>query len=540
MSGNPYNWQSHSPQIQIPRSGVERAAELLRHNGSAVVMGGRGMGKSVFLGQLKTDLERDERAQVLLVEAPPPTLTVDACLSQLARKLKVPFAAGSDSREIFDAFFARADAPDRLVLLFDEFDRYAEKGASSQPPGRGFFNDLEASRRSLPRLSILATGSIGVFIVRDVLGSSFLARALYLPLRPFLRSTADALVRPFADRHPLSEDVLDALFLASGGIPALLTYGLQELWRLDREVTVDDVTTVYKTFEKDYREYLRDLLSALMDPRLSDAPRRVWERIQEEPGRITRSRLKAAFDSISGSLRLSLDYALYLLEVTGAVRIESEAHDNPIVVRPITSLLDLSRDSEPKGDLRTQLLEDLSWLLARLHRSSADFFRPVRERSAGPSGTPGEGKRLVPESVFAAHLALGFGILGWRAEREAQRGAGRTDLLLRLRRNGDEQTAVVELKIWGRNDYQEAHRQVEGYWTHDVVAAAVVQLTDAELTDWPERYRRECLEPLGARIEEGTMAEGSPIRARYLCVSSTADGLEARVDHFLFRLPRRS
>ncbi len=533
MSANPYNWQSHRPLIQIPRDGVKRAAELMRNNGSAVVMGGRGMGKSVFLGQLKSELENQDRTRVLLVEAPPPALTVDACLSQLARKLDVPFSKGLDSREIFDTFFARDDAPDRLVLLFDEFDRYAGKGAAAQPPGRGFFNDLEASRRSLPQLAILATGSIGIFIVRDILGSSFLARALYLPLRPFPRTTADLLVGPFADRHPPSEEVLDALFLASGGIPALLTYGLQELWKLDHEATADDVTTVYRTFERDYREYLRDLLSALVDPRLSDAPRRVWGQIQEEPGRIARSRLKAALGPVTGSLQLSLDDALYLLEVTGAVRVESEIHDNPIVARPIASLLNLSRESEPEGDLRTQLLEDLLWLLARLHRSSADFFRP-----AGAKGVSGESKRLVPESVFTAHLALGFGILGWRAEREAQRGAGRADLV--LRRNGDDQTIVVELKIWGRNDYREAHRQVESYWTHDVVAGAVVQLTDAELADWPERYRRECLEPLGVRIDEQTVPESSPVRARFRCVSSTADGLEAGIDHLLLRLPRRS
>lgn len=67
----------------------------------------------------------------------------------------------------------------------------------------------------------------------------------------------------------------------------------------------------------------------------------------------------------------------------------------------------------------------------------------------------------------------------------------------------------------------------------------VVQLIDADLADWPERYRRECLEPLGARIETPQLPESSPIRARFRGVSSTADGLEAVVDHFLLRLPRR-
>jgi hypothetical protein len=66
----PYNWQSHNPQVQIPRAEVGRVAELLRENGSAVVMGGRGMGKSVFLGQLKAELEREPGTKVLLVKTP--------------------------------------------------------------------------------------------------------------------------------------------------------------------------------------------------------------------------------------------------------------------------------------------------------------------------------------------------------------------------------------------------------------------------------------------------------------------------------------
>lgn len=310
---SPYNWQSHNPKIQIPRPDVRRVADLLRENGSAVVMGGRGMGKSVFLRQLKAEIDRDPQTRVLLIEAPAPALTVDACMAHLARKLKVPFEDGLDSREIFDAYFGNAEAPERLVLLFDEFDRYAEKGKpSAQPPGRGFFNDLEASRRSLPRLGLLATGSIGIFIVRDVLGSSFLARALHLRLRPLERTGVEMLASPFTDRgKSLPSDVLDALLLASGGIPALLTYGLQELWKLEVETTADSVTTIYKTFEEEYSEYLRDLLRAVTDRRFSDAPRRVWQRIQEDEGPVSRAELEKALGSSSGILELDLTDALH-------------------------------------------------------------------------------------------------------------------------------------------------------------------------------------------------------------------------------------
>ena len=531
---NPYNWQSHRPQAEIPRTEVGRLSEVLRNNGSAVVLGGRGMGKSVFLGQLKTELERQPGTRVVLLEAPPPMLTVEACLGALARRLGMS-TAPFDSRELFDEYFARDDAPEHLILLFDEFDRYAEKGQpSAQPPGRGFFNDLEASRRSLPRLGLLAVGSIGVFIFRDVLGSSFLSRALHLRLRPLARADADALARPFTARgRPLSADVLDALFLASGGIPAILTFGLQQLWQFDREATARDVTTAYKTFEEEHEEYLKDLLSAIRDSRLSDAPVGVWKRIQQGPGRIARGDLEAALGKPSGILKLTLSDALRLLEAVGVIRLESSAvHDNPIVAHPIASLLNLSRGSAEEHGLRSDFLRDLIALLGKLHRSSADFFRQG-PRQDGASAS----KRLVPESVFAAHLSLGFELLGWRSEREAQRGAGRTDLL--LRRNGGSEVVVLEVKLWGRNDYKEAQRQVESYWTEDVAAGAVVQITDAELPDWDQWYRSECLEPTGIDVEKAPVEE-SPIRARFRCTSATADGLEVSVDHLLLRLPRRS
>ncbi len=531
---NPYNWQSHRPQAEIPRAEVERLSEILGNNGCAMVLGGRGMGKSVFLRQLKNALERHPGTRVVLLEAPPATLTVEACLGFLASELGVaanPFT----SRRVFDDFFSRDDAPERLVLLFDEFDRYAERGApSAQPPGRGFFNDLEASRRSLPRLGLLAVGSIGVFIFRDVLGSSFLSRAIHLTLRPLVRLDAEALTAPFTERgRPLADDVLDALFLASGGIPAILTFGLQQLWQLDRKVTAREVTAAYKTFEEEHEEYLKDLLNALREPRLSDAPLGLWRRIQQGPGRIAREDLERALGKPTGVLKLTLSDALRLLEAVGVIRLESSAvHDNPIVAHPIASLLNLSRGSAEEHDLRSDFLRDLTALLGKLHRSNADFFRPAPRRN----GTS-EPKHLVPESVFAAHLGLGFELLGWRTEREAQRGAGRTDLL--LRRNGGSTVVILEIKLWGRNDFKEAQRQIESCWTEDVAAGAVVQITDAELPDWDQRYRRECLEPLGADVEEATV-EGSPIRARFRCTSATDDGLAIGVDHLLLRLPRRS
>ncbi len=167
---NPFDWQSHHPRVAVARGEVDRIAGNLAKGGNVVGLGGRGMGKSVFLQQLRAALEQSGEVRVVLISTPPPELTVRACLDRLAGILEVTGEA-VDTRMIVDAWFARDSVKPRLVLLFDEFDRYASfphPTSSANPPGRGFFNDLEATRRDVSALGIMATGSLGVFVARDV------------------------------------------------------------------------------------------------------------------------------------------------------------------------------------------------------------------------------------------------------------------------------------------------------------------------------------------------------------------------------------
>ena len=89
---NPHDWQTHAPGIAFLRPEVRETAAKLRRGGSVVTLGGRGMGKSVFLRQLRAELERDSASRVLLIPEPPPKLTVDDCLEQLAEALEVTVA----------------------------------------------------------------------------------------------------------------------------------------------------------------------------------------------------------------------------------------------------------------------------------------------------------------------------------------------------------------------------------------------------------------------------------------------------------------
>jgi hypothetical protein len=227
---------------------------------------------------------------------------------------------------------------------------------------------------------------------------------------------------------------------------------------------------------------------------------------------------------------LDLEDVLRLLAAAGLVRVAGSLHvDDPVDVRPIASILDLELPptTAPAADLVTRIRQDVESLLGKLHRASADFFRPQRG---------GAGKVLVPESVFAAHLALGLELLGWRVEREAASAAGRADL--KVRRNGSPDLVLIEVKIWGRNDYGRAQQQVESYWTAGVVYGVVVQVSDVEQPEWVERYRRECLDSPGFEVEVHPLPD-APITARLACRSKLANGMVSAVDHYLVEVARR-
>src|SRR6185436_2867514 len=140
---NPYDWQRNTPLVTVPRRELAPVLARLRRGGSAVILGGRGMGKSVLLQQIQAAASELSETQVVLIDAPPPKLTVEDCLQALAQDLGVVAGSALRAREIFDRY--RADHQEgSLILLFDELDRYAQGPVvpASQAAGRHYFNDL--------------------------------------------------------------------------------------------------------------------------------------------------------------------------------------------------------------------------------------------------------------------------------------------------------------------------------------------------------------------------------------------------------------
>ena len=171
--------------------------------------------------------------------------------------------------------------------------------------------------------------------------------------------------------------------------------------------------------------------------------------------------------------------------------------------------------------LGERVVGDLLSTLQKVCRWGPDFYRP------GGGGGP----RLVPEKVFCAMLGSGLCELGWTVEREAVQGSGRTDL--KLTRRG--QVAVVEVKIWGRNDYRQIQRQVEDYWAPDVRVGAVVMIQEGHAESFVADYRARCLSDPGLTVAELPVCP--PILRRFRVESTTGLRYRAQVEHLLVRIP---
>jgi hypothetical protein len=174
-------------------------------------------------------------------------------------------------------------------------------------------------------------------------------------------------------------------------------------------------------------------------------------------------------------------------------------------------------------ELRDRLFRDLTAILSRMLRWSADFFRP------GHGGSAGE---LVPESAFNALLGLCLEERGWVVEREALQGAGRRDL--KVTRRG--RAAVIETKRWGRNDYKEMQRRLESGWGPEVFAAVAIMIHDGEASTLVAGYRATCLSRPGLAVAEVPVP--APILGHFRVQSTTADGFHAPFDHLLLRIRR--
>jgi hypothetical protein len=183
-----------------------------------------------------------------------------------------------------------------------------------------------------------------------------------------------------------------------------------------------------------------------------------------------------------------------------------------------------------RGSLQEQLCCDIQAVLVRVHSMTPAFRRPA-SKARNPREAKKDPPALVPEATFAAGLALGLEPRGWKCDLERMSGAGYPDITARHSRFGEEK-AIVEVKIWPRNDYEDIHEQAIDYFADGVTAFATVMIRETKGARWKDEYAKECLD---GKVDAHVWQELGPPLDGYF---------EARkgphvVYHFLLGLPTR-
>jgi hypothetical protein len=425
---NPYVWNG-PPAHVMERPEVDALVGLLRRGGTALLHAGRGMGKTVMLRGVERRL-RD--LSVLHVDMPDGP--------DLGAHLAARLAPGMS---LSDAVQAYLSAHEQLVILIDELDAWI--APERRVATRLALDQLaKFSREVHPgQVGVLAAGGIGhTILTHSPWGSTFASRVdRTFRLLPFDRSQLIALAAPLAGRSALTEAWMEELTLASGGIPLLACRVLQETWDVPDTSPVE----VLGRFVKDQDGFLRSVRSSIQVEGAS-GPWSLLQRIQAGAGEIP---YEDVYDAVGASAD-PLD-ALWVLISAGLVHQDCDTDGDPWRVRPNPSILRLTPKPPPRPASAWQALkEDVAQVVYELQRHAPDLYQGS-----------GKDRKLVTEATVSGVIAMFLRARGWSVEREAQRRAGRTDVLVSGR--GLDGHAIVEVKIWGRNDYAEIEAQVLSY-----------------------------------------------------------------------------
>jgi hypothetical protein len=545
---NPYNWDGESKHF-VPRTNLlTRVREMLLNGDHGYILGCRGMGKSSFLRKLSQSLEQ-EPVETIYFPEPPAKRTIEEAskmlwyeVEKICKRLSVSSTCQSDLRtfaeqmridEFWFLFLEELEQKtpnlQSVILLLDELDGYAAPDGSRTPWGASFIDKLEGVRkRSQERLVIYAAGGLSTAALDSLYLSTFFSRATPELLEPFGFDELVELAAPFRTRGtPVSDEVIEMIRVTSGGNPALATFALENLWATSSP-TPNDVAAVMEKQKGRPSSIPSSIRGAIFESSISDGPKLVWSELTRADGTVPKERIDAIVSKSTGHFQDKTEWIFRMLRTSGLIRADDLAFlRNPIQVELIPSIMTLDIDSDIgesltlANTLREQLSTDLIDILKRIHRMSGDFFNGSNE--------------IIPESVFSAMIGLLLEMRGWTIDREANSGPGRTDIKAHHSHFGDE-AAIVEVKIWGRNDYESIHEQVTAYWTARVMALATVTVSKLQDEDWPDKYAAKCLD--GKTPGYSKLAQPPALAGHFVAKAPPNCGVN-EVDHFLLRLAKR-
>lgn len=519
MAANPYRWQHDRPEHIVARGDLVAAIEAHLRRGVAVkLVGGRGMGKSVLLRQLEARFVGEPDTRVAFVPGPPEEGTLPACVRDIAARLRL----GELSRTSMDAVMEAAveQGARRLILIADEADQYVLLGPAGEF-ARSWFNRLEALRKAWAgQVAVVIAGGLGILHLAHVLGSGLLSRAEACVVEPFGLADLRELAAPFTARGVLlGDEALATLAALSGGNPALATFGLERLWELGGD-PVQVLRAEFGEFASRHGDFLRAMHDAVSHRGLVAAPGRILSEVRQSSARISQDRLRALCAEDESPVDVA--QAVQLLRAAGLVRVSGSIYADPLPIYPIASIANLPTEAAAAPDPRDRLDADIAAILGQMHRFGRDFH----------------GKdRLLEEQVFSSLLAVGLALLGWQeVVREAVQAAGYPDLRVRLTQEGSRSHAIIEVKLWPRNDYDETQQQVDAYRVSDTHHAAVVVFGTRKVAGWAKDYEDACLAGCSF-VRQPTPPD---LVGSWRVEAADAAGVSRRTQHFVVQIPKRA
>jgi hypothetical protein len=528
---NPYDWQGHNPQKNVQRKALlTRILDKISGGGSGFLLGARGTGKSVFLGQLEQELQRS--TETLIYRSPPLNdlqSTIDSLAEWMADKateqghpetIRSELNALAGKRKLPEMFDKHVEQVGWTAFIFDELEQYR----LTPDIARLFFGTMETIRKKHSNLIVLfAAGSFDSLSLVSHVGSPFFTRAYTFTMSPFSLEELTELAEPFKDNgRPLDEETLSTLLILSGGNAQLATYGLQQLWDVD----VPRAPDVSRAFQTCPPRLIESIQVQIYQSKISNAPLYVWLAIARN-GSISQEELNTIKLQQGSKIEgLTMDKGLILdvLCSSGIVGLDSRPEDDPVLAHIVPGVLSQGLPRSTRSEystLREQLCHDLADVLGQMHAMGLAFFN--------------KDDKIMHETAFAAQIALGLLSHDWMTDLEPLSVAGYVDIKVRHQRFSN-QHAVIEVKIWPRNDYKEIEEQARDYWSYGAAAAATVMILTLTTSDWREKYAKVCLPDKGTHHKWEPLSD-SPLEGYYR--ATDPEDRSKPVDHFLLRIRKR-
>lgn len=486
---NPYRTDRTADDLFVGREdliGTLLATVRERRNAIHAVMGGRGMGKSSFAGQLSKRLGSD----AFTITA---TGDVAAVTLKLSSAFRDTLGVEFDTSNPVDALVTatKGHASGRLALVLDEVEKVID-----DPLGIGFLDNLrEAYERAGGSLAVIVLGGTKVRELLTSEASPFLriAGPIHTLTGLALDEAAKLLREPLGLDVP--DDVVEALWAETAGHPWLLQIFMENA--VKRASSVAAIVSQLPAAVQAAESRLHSVAFPIWWKNLQTKGQEVYRIVARQSSSVPRARWVATFgddpqpwlEVLASTGLVSLDEREVLARGALFQRWVQQTH-------PLAALAS-APDPDQLGTWISSVSADaFEYLVVRAlatwARTTVEFpAAAIRREDRAKSGN----SALQPEAFFQMHAIVA--LLQHEREIQAEPEAlsmgiqKRSDIKVRCKLDSARR-ACVEFKIFGRND-TEVVNQVIGYAAPEDTFAAVVSIDRSSRPVRPE-YEKNCFD----------------------------------------------